>query len=48
VLVGSDTAYLLAVYLGMLDADFHIDTTDAPELAERIRGLAARYNRAIE
>jgi predicted DNA-binding transcriptional regulator YafY len=45
--VGSDTPHLLAVYLGMLDADFHIDESTAPELADHLRTLSARYSRAI-
>jgi predicted DNA-binding transcriptional regulator YafY len=42
--VGADDPYLLALYLGMLDADF--DIIDAPELAEELRKLARRYTRA--
>jgi hypothetical protein len=34
----------LALYLGLLGADFHV--TDPPELIEHIRSLAARYTRA--
>ena len=44
VAVGSDTPQMLALYLGMLDADF--DLTDAPDLAEHLRTLADRYHRA--
>ncbi|GIG90531.1 helix-turn-helix transcriptional regulator [Plantactinospora endophytica] len=46
VAVGSDTPHLLATYLGMLDADFHFDAQDAPELAEHLRKLAERYQHA--
>jgi predicted DNA-binding transcriptional regulator YafY len=42
--VGSDTPHMLAVYLGMLDADF--DVTGPPELVEQLRTLACRYQRA--
>jgi predicted DNA-binding transcriptional regulator YafY len=45
--VGSDNAHMLALNLGMLDADFHIDEATAPELADHLRTLAARYTRAI-
>jgi len=41
---GSDTPHLLAVYLGMLDADFEV--TDPPELVAELRRLADRYRRA--
>ncbi len=43
---GSDTPQMLALYLGMLDADFAIDESAAPELAECLRTLSARYARA--
>jgi predicted DNA-binding transcriptional regulator YafY len=43
---GSDTPQMLAVYLGMLDADFHVDAGTSPELAEYLRTLADRYRRA--
>ena len=43
---GSDSPEMLALYLGMLDADFEI--VDAPELVEALRGVAARYQRAVE
>jgi predicted DNA-binding transcriptional regulator YafY len=46
--VGSDNAHMLVLNLGMLDADFHIDKTTTPELAEHLRTLAARYARAVE
>jgi hypothetical protein len=45
--VGSDTPYMLALNLGMLDADFQIDESAAPELAEHLRALSARYARAL-
>jgi predicted DNA-binding transcriptional regulator YafY len=44
---GSDTAQMLALYLGMLDADFTVDEAAAPELAECLRTLSARYARAV-
>jgi hypothetical protein len=37
---------MLALYLGLLDADFQIDESAAPELAECLRTLSARYARA--
>ncbi|NUT93275.1 MAG: YafY family transcriptional regulator [Saccharothrix sp.] len=43
--VGSDTPGLLAVYLGMLDADFTV--TGPPELVERVGALADRFARAV-
>ncbi|WP_141580830.1 YafY family protein [Actinomadura sp. WMMA1423] len=43
---GSDDPAMLTVYLGMLDADFRIDETANPELADHLRTLAARYARA--
>ncbi|MGH3683024.1 MAG: WYL domain-containing protein, partial [Natronosporangium sp.] len=45
--VGSDTPDLLAAYLGMLGADFTVDTEASPELAERVRALSARYARSV-
>lgn len=45
--VGSDTPFTLALYLGMLDADFQVDEPAAPELAGCLRTLSARYARAI-
>jgi hypothetical protein len=36
---------MLALYLGMLDADFTI--VDSPELVAALRKLARRYRRAI-
>jgi predicted DNA-binding transcriptional regulator YafY len=43
---GSDHPQMLALYLGLLDADF--DIVDAPELASTLRQLAARYLRAAD
>ncbi|MBO0773749.1 MAG: YafY family transcriptional regulator [Actinobacteria bacterium] len=42
---GSDHPELLALYLGMLGADFTI--TDSPELIAALRTLTGRYQRAI-
>jgi predicted DNA-binding transcriptional regulator YafY len=44
--VGSDSPGMLAVWLGMLEADFEIDNCPA-ELADRLRELADRYTRAL-
>ena len=45
--VGSDTPEMLALYLGMLGADFEIADPQAhPELVRRLRELADRYRRA--
>jgi predicted DNA-binding transcriptional regulator YafY len=45
--VGSDTPEMLAVYLGMLGADFEIEDPAAhPELVRHLRELADRYRRA--
>jgi predicted DNA-binding transcriptional regulator YafY len=41
---GADDPTTLALYLGLLDVDF--DILDAPELAEALAELAARYTRA--
>jgi predicted DNA-binding transcriptional regulator YafY len=43
--VGSDTPGMLAVYLGLLGADFEVD--GPPELVEELGALADRYRRAI-
>jgi len=43
---GSDHPEMLALYLGMLDADFTI--VDSPELVDALRKLTRRYQRAIE
>ena len=37
---------MLALYLGMLDADFTI--VDSPELVDALRTLTRRYQRAID
>ncbi|MDN5933210.1 MAG: WYL domain-containing protein [Pseudonocardia sp.] len=44
---GAQTAELLAVYLGALDLDFHIDSDQAPELAHAAHRLAKRYAAAL-
>lgn len=41
---GADRVETLAVHLGLLDADFTV--TEPPELVDRLRGLAHRYQRA--
>ncbi len=43
---GSDHPEMLALYLGLLDADFTI--VDSPELVTTLRKLASRYQRAIQ
>jgi biotin operon repressor len=43
---GSDTPQMLALHLSLLDADFAVDESAAPELAECLRTLSARYARA--
>jgi hypothetical protein len=43
---GSDHPEMLALYLGMLDADFEI--VDSPALVDALRKLAGRYRRAID
>ena len=43
---GSDTPAMLALYLGMLDADFRVDAAAAPELASYLSTLAARLSAA--
>jgi predicted DNA-binding transcriptional regulator YafY len=43
---GSDHPELLALYLGMLDADFAV--VDAPELVAALHKLTGRYQRAID
>jgi predicted DNA-binding transcriptional regulator YafY len=43
---GSDDPGTLALYLGMLDADFEI--VDAPQLVDALRKLTRRYQRAID
>jgi predicted DNA-binding transcriptional regulator YafY len=42
---GSDHPQMLALYLGLLDADFSI--VDSPELVETLGTLAARFQRAV-
>jgi len=42
---GSDHPEMLALYLGLLGADFEV--VDSPELAGALRELSARYRRAI-
>jgi hypothetical protein len=37
---------MLALYLGMLDADFTI--VDSPELVNALRKLTGRYQRAVD
>ncbi|NYJ01282.1 putative DNA-binding transcriptional regulator YafY [Nocardioides thalensis] len=41
---GSDNPTMLALYLGMLDAEF--EGGDSPELSQALRALAARFTRA--
>ena len=41
---GADTLETLAVYLGMLGADFKVG--EPPELVAHLRDLAGRYRRA--
>jgi predicted DNA-binding transcriptional regulator YafY len=43
---GSDHPQMLALYLGLLDADFEI--ADSPELVAALGELAARYQRAVQ
>jgi hypothetical protein len=43
---GSDYPEMLALYLGLLDADFTV--VDSPELVSALRTLAGRFQRAIE
>lgn len=43
---GSDDPASLAMYLGMLDADFEV--VDAPELVVALNAMAARYERAVQ
>jgi predicted DNA-binding transcriptional regulator YafY len=43
---GSDHPETLALYLGMLDADFEV--VDSPELMDALRKLAGRYQRAVD
>jgi predicted DNA-binding transcriptional regulator YafY len=41
---GADNVETVAVYLGLLDVDFHV--SEPPELVARLRTLADRYHRA--
>jgi predicted DNA-binding transcriptional regulator YafY len=43
---GSDHPQMLALYLGMLEADFEI--VDSPELVDALSQLAERYRRAVD
>jgi predicted DNA-binding transcriptional regulator YafY len=43
---GSDYPEMLALYLGLLDADFTIE--DSPELVDALDKLARRYQRAVD
>ena len=43
---GSDNPQMLALYLGMLDADFEI--VHSPELVDALRTLAERYLRTVD
>jgi predicted DNA-binding transcriptional regulator YafY len=43
---GSDHPQMLALYLGLLDADFEI--VDSPELVDALRELSDRYRRAVD
>lgn len=43
---GSDNPEMLALHLGLLDADFTI--VDSPELVDALRKLTKRYQRAID
>jgi hypothetical protein len=43
---GSDHPEMLALYLGMLGADFTV--VDSPELVAALRTLTGRYQRAID
>jgi predicted DNA-binding transcriptional regulator YafY len=47
VAVGSDSPQMLALYVGMIDADFHVDPSSSPELAAELRKLSTRYRRAV-
>ena len=42
---GSDNPQMLALYLGMLDADFEV--ADSPELVDALQMLVNRYQRAV-
>jgi len=42
--LGSDSPHQLALWLGLMDADFEV--LDAPELADAVRAVGDRYHRA--
>ena len=42
---GADRVEVVAVYLGLLDADFEV--TEPPELVAKVRELSERYRRAV-
>jgi hypothetical protein len=42
--MGSDDPHQLALWLGLLDADFEV--LDAPELATAVKEVGDRYHRA--
>ncbi|WP_344879563.1 helix-turn-helix transcriptional regulator [Allokutzneria multivorans] len=46
--VGSDNPEMLALWLGMLDADFTFDRAAHPELAARLLHVADRFHRLAE
>ena len=37
---------MLALYIGLLDVDFDVTETDAPELVAQLRRLSDRFTRA--
>ena len=43
---GSDHPQMLALYLGLLDADF--TAVDSPDLVDALRTLTRHYQRAID
>lgn len=43
---GSDYPGMLALYLGMIDADFEV--VDSPELVESLAKILGRYQRAVD
>jgi predicted DNA-binding transcriptional regulator YafY len=43
---GSDNPELLALYLGFLEAEFEV--VDSPELVDALRGVTAKYQRAVD
>ncbi|MFB9904275.1 helix-turn-helix transcriptional regulator [Allokutzneria oryzae] len=47
IVVGSDNPGMLALWLGMLDADFDFDRAAHPELADQIARVAARFHRVV-